>query len=428
MPSQTNRRSVFSWCLYDFANSAFTTLIVTFVYAMYYSKAFAPDEVTGMAWWSRGIAVSSIFIALLSPFLGAMADQGARKVYLFATTTISILGCAALYWITPGHAFLALACFVIANIAYELACGLYNAYLPDIATEKTIGRVSGYGWALGYGGGLLAMFAALVLFIYPETPWFGFAKENGEAIRASCLLVAVWYALFSIPMFLWVKDRPLAQPSAATSIRKSFTQLKTTFAEIRKYRPVVQFLAARLIFNDGLVTIFAFGSIYAAGSFAFSTNEIMIFGIIVNVAAGLGAFGLGFLDDYLGAKRTIQISLVGLIVASALAILTHQKMGLYLAGVLIGIFAGPTQSASRSLMGRLVPPEKENEFFGFFTFSGKATAFLGPTLVGLFAEQFQSQRAGLSVVVVFFIVGGILLHFVPEKMGKTMAENLSGQS
>lgn len=414
MTNKATRTTVFSWCLYDFANSAFTTLIVTFIYATYYTQAFAPDEVTGMAWWSRGIAISSIFIALLSPLLGTLADQGGRKVYLVSTSVISIIGCAGLFWITPGHAFLAITCFVVSNIAYELACGLYNAYLPDIASKEKIGRISGYGWALGYAGGLLAMFTALVLFVYPETPWFGFSKTNGEYIRASCLLVAVWYAIFSLPMFLWVKDRVNLNPSANPSLSKSILQLKNTYHEIRKYRPVVLFLLARLIFNDGLVTIFAFGSIYAAGSFGFSTNEIMIFGIIVNVAAGIGAFGLGFLDDYLGAKRTIQISLLGLIIASVLAIFTHQKMGLYFAGVLIGIFAGPTQSASRSLMGRLVPPEKENEFFGFFTFSGKATAFLGPTLVGLLAEGFQSQRVGLSVVILFFVAGGLFLQFIKE--------------
>jgi MFS transporter, UMF1 family len=405
---------VFSWCLYDFANSAFTTLIVTFIYAAYFTETFAATPVEGTALWSNAITVSSIIIALLSPIIGALADQGGRKKYLFVVTVCCIVGTASLYWITPGHALLAMLCFITANIAYELGCMLYNAYLPDIAPREKIGRISGYGWSLGYAGGLLAMLAALLVFVFPEVPYFGFPKD-GTHIRACALLVALWFAVFSIPMFLFVPDIRHRTPPKGSVIISGFRQLATTLQEIRKYKQIVRFLLARLIYNDGIITVFAFGSIYAKGTFHFSMNEILIFGIVINVAAGIGAFVLGFLDDKLGAKRTITYSLIGLSGASLLAVLTTSTAGLYLAGIIIGIFAGPNQSASRSLMGRLVPPSKENEFFGFFSFSGKATAFLGPFLLGAITTYFDSQRAGISVVIAFFLLGGLLLQSITDK-------------
>ncbi|MBD3267945.1 MFS transporter [bacterium] len=417
MNGNHSRLAVTSWCLYDFANSAFTTLVVTFIYATYFTEEFAGSNVEGTALWSRGVAIASICIAICSPILGALADQGGRKKYLLLTTSICIAATAGLYWIVPGYALLALAVFVIADIAFELSCMLYNAYLPAIAPRQKIGRISGYGWSLGYLGGLLAMFIALIGFIFPETPWFGFDKDNGQHIRATNLLVSAWFAVFSVPMFLVVKDTKKVVEDKTAAIKQTFAQLGRTMKEIRSYRPIVRFLIARLIYNDGLITIFAFGSIFAKGTFHFSMNEVMVFGIVLNVAAGIGAFGLGFLDDWLGAKRTLYISLAGLAFASILAVLTPStfKPGLYIAGVIVGIFAGPNQSASRSLMGRLVPPQKENEFFGFYAFSGKLTAFMGPFLLGIITQWFDSQRAGISIVILFFLIGGLLLTTVDEK-------------
>jgi UMF1 family MFS transporter len=194
-------------------------------------------------------------------------------------------------------------------------------------------------------------------------------------------------------------------------------EIATTFLEVRKYRQVVRLLVARLIYNDGLITIFAFGGIYAAGTFHFSFQEIMYFGIVLNFTAGLGAFIFGFFDDLFGGKITVQVSLIGLIVASLLAVTTDSKTLFWLAGILVGIFSGPNQSASRSLFGRLLPKDKESQFFGFFAFSGKFTAFLGPLLLGLLTGLFESQRAGMTIVIVFFVIGSLLLAFVDEQKG-----------
>ncbi|MGB6363022.1 MAG: MFS transporter, partial [Thermoanaerobaculia bacterium] len=385
--SWSQRREIFSWASYDFANSPYTTLVVTFIYATYFTEAIAPDTVTGTALWSRGVTITALVVALLSPLLGAVADRGGyRKLFLMLTTSVCILGTVVLYTVLPGQSTRALIWFVTANIAFEMGMVFYNAFLPDIAPRELIGRISGWGWALGYAGGLLALVVALFALIRPEVPLFGFSTENGENIRATNLLVAAWFAVFSLPIFLWVREDKSRITTSGSVLDASFKQLATTLKEIREYKQIFRFLIARLVYNDGLVTIFAFGGIYAAGTFGFTLQEIMIFGIVLNVAAGLGAFVLGFLDDRLGGKRTIQISLWGLSIATLIAVLAPHKWMFWVAGIMVGIFAGPTQSASRSLMGRFVPPDKENEFFGFFAFSGKATAFLGPFMLGLLTQ------------------------------------------
>ena len=313
--------------MYDFANSAYTTLIVTFIYAAYFTKAIAENEVIGTILWSRAVSITAITVALLSPIMGAVADRGGyRKLFLFIMTVVAIIGSVMLYFTLPGQVIRALSWFVIGNIAFEMGGVLYNAFLLEIAPPEKIGRVSGYGWSLGYIGGLLCMGVAMVTLVNPEVPWFGFTKEAGENIRATNLLVAGWFALFSIPIFLWVKeDKTNIRGTGESVIRTGFIQLANTFREMKKYRQIIRFLLARMIYNDGLVTIFAFGGIYAAGTFGFSFKEIMIFGIVLNITAGIGAFLMGFLDDKLGGKKTIQISLLFLIIAGFIAIFAPSK-------------------------------------------------------------------------------------------------------
>ncbi len=420
-----NKKEIISWSLYDFANSSFTTLIVTFIYATFFTKVIALDEISGTALWSRAIAITAFTVAIISPFLGAFADQGGyRKQFLFFFTAVSVFSAAMLYFPVKGEMFYALSWFVVGNIAFEMGGVFYNAFLPEITSEKNIGRVSGYGWGLGYIGGLIAMFIAMIGLVSPETPWFGISKEMGQNIRATNLLVACWFCLFSIPLFLFVKDKSkTTKIKLSESVKGTFSQLKSTFIELKKYRQATKFLIARLIYNDGLATIFAFGGIYAAGTFNFTFQEIMIFGIVLNIAAGLGALAMGFLDDFLGGKKTIIVSLLGLTIAAAIAVLTANKSLFWFAGILVGIFAGPNQSASRSLLGRFTPPSKQNEFYGFFALSGKFTVFLGPLLFGILTTTFESQRFGMAVVIAFFIVGGILLFQVDEKEGARVATN-----
>lgn len=425
-----DRRTIYSWALYDFANSPFTTLVVTFVYATYFSEFIAANSVQGQTLWGYAITTTAVIVAFSSPFLGAVADQGGyRKRFIVIATLIAAVATAGLYGVLPGQVLLALSLFVVANVAFELANVFYNAYLPDLAKTADIGKLSGWGWGLGYIGGLLALVVALVTLVQPaalidaigdlglplpDRPWFGFSADDGENVRATNLMVSIWLLIFSLPLFFFVHEKKSARPPQSAVVRGSWNQLIATFREIRKHKETVKFLLARLIYNDGLVTIFAFGGLYAAGTFGFSLTDVLIFGVVINLAAGAGAIAMGYVDDWIGAKRTIIISLFGLTVAAVIGVFARDAAWFWVAGLIIGVFSGPNQAASRSLMGRYVPKGLENEFFGFFAFSGKLTAFIGPMLLAIVTNAAQSQRAGMVVVIVLFVVGLMLLIPVRE--------------
>ena len=420
-----DRRVIVSWCLYDWANSAFNTLVITFVYSTYFVSAFAVDPGRGTALWSRGITLSAIIIALLAPLAGTLADQGGWRKYLLGCTVISSVATAALTFVRPSQAgavVTALAIFVIANVAFEIGLVFYNALLPSIVSGERIGRVSGYGWGLGYAGGLVCMGLALPL-ATGDPPPFGLSTTDGFNVRVTNVLVAGWFLLFSVPILAIVRDSNGRE--SRLDVRAAFANLARTVTHLRRYQEIARFLVARLIYNDGLVTIFAFGGIYAAGTFGFTIAEVIVFGITLNVVAGLGALIFGFVDDRLGGKRTIMISLVCLSGATILASLAPSRFWFWVSGVAVGFSLGPNQSASRSLMGRFVPKEHESEFFGFFAFSGKVTAFIGPWLLGVLSDAF-SQRVGVSSVLLFFVVGAILLRRVDEAAGILAGGCLSG--
>jgi UMF1 family MFS transporter len=423
VPVVVRPRAVWSWVLYDFANSPFTTLVITFVYGTFFTQQMVDDPIYGTALWSRAMTVTALIVAFCSPLLGALADRGGyRKRFVMLATLICVASTAALYRVLPGQVVTALTLVVIANVAYEFGTVFYNAFLPALGPPERMGRISGYGWGLGYAGGLAALVLALVSLVQPEVPWFGFTREQGEHIRATNLLVAAWFLLFSLPLFFFVhEDRSAVSPRGRVT-RDAFLQLRRTFAQIRRYRQVLRFLLARLVYNDALVTIFAFGGIYAAETFGFTFVEVLTFGVVVNVTAGLGAIAMGSMHDKLGGKRTLILSLIGLIVATALSTVATSKAALWVAGSLLGIFVGPNQSSSRALMARFVPANASNEFFGFFAFSGKLTAFIGPLLLGILTQAAGSQRAGVAMLLVMFAIGLVLLLWVDEDEGIREAE------
>lgn len=424
------KRRILAWTLYDWANSAFTTIVVTFVYSTYFTQSFGPDEVAGTSYWSWGVAVSAILVALLSPVVGAMADRGGnRRGFLAVSTLVCVTATALLAFIAPSapHAvFLALAVFVVANVAFEVGGVFYNSFLPDISPPGRIGTISGLGWGVGYLAGILSMLLALVAFvgIGDVTPWLRIPRNEGFHVRSVNLLVAAWFLVFSVPMFLWVRDeRPRR---GDVTVRAALRELRATLTKLGRYRQVVRFLVARLLYNDGLGTIFAFGGIYAAGTFGMDFGEVIVFGIVLNLVAGISAFAFGFVDDRLGGKKTVLLSVGALAAAAALAVWAPDRSWFWIAGILVGIFAGPNQAASRSLMGRFTPPRHQAEFFGFFAFSGKITSFLGPFLLGQVAAVMGSQRSGVAVVVFLFLVGGVVLSRVNEEEGIRSAGDSSG--
>ena len=425
MSINKNNKTIFAWSMYDFANQPYTTLVITFIYSTYFAKAIAPNEIIGTALWSRAMTITALTVAFLSPIMGAVADKtGHRKLFLIFWTYVCIVGSFALYYPLPGEIYKALFWVVISNVGFEMGGLFCNAYLPDIAPKDKIGRISGYGWSLGYLGGLIALGIGYVFLVSPENPMFGFSKELGENIRATNIMVAIWFIIFSIPVFMGLSGTAKLNKSSSKNIwSDSFLEIKSTFSNIKKYKELVKFLIARIFYNDGLITIIAFGGIYAAGTFNFTFEDIFLFGIVLNITAGLGAFALGFLDDMIGGKKTVQVSNVGLIFACLLAVFTKSITVFWFSGILIGIFMGSNQAASRSLMARFIPENKENEFFGFFAFTGKATAFLGPLLLGLVTQAFNSQRHGIFVVVVLLLTGFFLMSRVNEKVGISQKES-----
>ena len=420
-----NNKTIFAWSMYDFANQPYTTLVITFIYSTYFAKAIAPNEIIGTALWSRAMTITALTVAFLSPIMGAVADKtGHRKLFLIFWTYVCIVGSFALYYPLPGEIYKALFWVVISNVGFEMGGLFCNAYLPDIAPKDKIGRISGYGWSLGYLGGLIALGIGYVFLVSPENPMFGFSKELGENIRATNIMVAIWFIIFSIPVFMGLSGTAKVNKSSSKNIwSDSFLEIKSTFSNIKKYKELVKFLIARIFYNDGLITIIAFGGIYAAGTFNFTFEDIFLFGIVLNITAGLGAFALGFLDDMIGGKKTVQVSNVGLIFACLLAVFTKSITVFWFSGILIGIFMGSNQAASRSLMARFIPENKENEFFGFFAFTGKATAFLGPLLLGIVTQVFNSQRHGIFVVVVLLLIGFFLMLRVNENVGISQKES-----
>ena len=410
-------RGRWSWALYDWANSPFTTLIITFVFPAYFQQAIVADPVAGQALWGQAVAVGGLIIAVLAPILGAIADQrGARKPWIFAFTWVCVIGSALLWFAEPSPAWIvfSLVVVVIANVGFEFGIVFNNALLPDIVPEKRLGRLSGWAWGLGYAGGLAALLLTLVVFIWPETPPFGLDKEAAEHVRMSGPLVALWLAIFSLPLLLFTPDRP-AQPGAmGEAIRTGLAGLARTLAALPRNRTIALYLLAHMIYADGLISLFAFGGVYAAGQFGLSLSEVILFGIVLNVAAGLGALLFGWVDDWIGSKRVIVIALIGLIAASLLAVAATTITWLWVAGIAIGIFVGPAQAASRSLMARLSEPENRAAFFGLYALSGKATAFAGPALVAIVTAASGSQRAGIAAIIGFFVVGLILMAWVRE--------------
>jgi UMF1 family MFS transporter len=412
MTARPTRLGQFSWALYDWANSAFSAVIITFVYATYFTKGIAQNEVAGTAEWGWAMSASGIAIALVSPVLGAIADAGGRrKPWLFAWTVIAVVGCGLLWYgrPDPAVALMILTIAALTNLAFEIAGVFYNAMLPEIVSREYLGRLSGWGWGMGYAGGLVCLLLVLYGFVQAEPAPFGLDQSQAQDVRISGPLVGLWLAVFSVPLFLFTPDRQSAGLAAAEAVRRGLGQLRRTFADLKRYRTIGRFLLARMIYTDGLNTLFAFGGIYAAGTFGMAIAEVIKFGILLNVTAGLGALGFAWVDDWLGAKRTILIALVGLFACGLAAVLVTEPLHFWIAGGLLGIFVGPSQAASRSLMARLAPAEVRTEMFGLYALTGKITAYVGPFLLGTVTFWTGSQRLGIATILVFFVIGGLLL-------------------
>lgn len=417
MTKPDRSKGLFSWALYDWANSAYFVMILTFIFAAYFSSSIAEDETTGTALWGNMIGLAGFIIALLAPLLGSIADEGGRrKPWVFFFTVIGVVGCSLLWFAepSPDYIWFALIAAFIATLGSELALIFYNAMLPDLSPPDKIGRWSGWGWGLGYVGGLVCLVIGYFVFYENGEELFGLDKESAENTRITFLFTGIWYAVFSIPFFLKTEDTPSKKKPYKQAISDGMATLKDGFRVLKTRPDISRFLVARLFYNDGLATIFAMGGIYAAGTFGFKTADIFYFGIGLNLTSGIGAYAFAWIDDKSGSKKTIIISLIGVIVPVVAVIFVETVTWFWVWGLLLGIFIGPVQAASRTLMGRLAPPEKRNQMFGLLALSGKATSFLGPVLFGWITLLMGGQRWGMAVVLSLLIIGLIIMLKVDE--------------
>jgi len=434
---ETSRLGRFSWALFDWANQPFFTVVTTFIFAPYFANVMIGDAVKGQATWAFTQWMSGIAIALLSPFLGAMADAGGRrKPYIFVFQVLLVLGCVGLWWAYPGRPDLVSPiawAVVLATVGAEMSIVFNNAQLPDIVRPQRMGWLSGFGWGLGYVGGLIAL--ALVL-----AAQAALGPDESHALeRATGPASAAWLIVFVLPMFLFTPDhRRTRSLSLWACAREGGTTLLTTLRRLRDYRNAFTYLVAFMLYNDGLAAIIAFGGIYASATFGWTVTTLGIFGIVVTVLAIPGAFLGGKLDDALGSKRTVQLAIAGVIVAtlgilgvSADSVLfvmpadpisptralfgSAQEKVFMAFALLLGFCMGPMQAASRTLIGRLAPTGMTGEFYGLFALSGRATAWMAPLAIGIVTRTFESTRLGVACVLFFLVLGFSLLWRVREE-------------
>lgn len=416
------KKSIFSWCLYDWANSAFSTVIITFVFSVFFTRGMIGDETQGSAMWSYAIAISGICIAILGPVLGAIADHsGARKIWVFWLSMLCVV-CSALLWFAQpvaSHAnvMLVLTLVILANIGYELSIVFYNAMLPHIAPRHLLGRISGWGWGVGYLGGLAALAIALfgLVGVGDMEPWFGISGMDSANVRATGPLTAIWFLLFMIPLYLYTHDVERSPLRAGEAVRLGLAQLAQTIREVRHHKNLAQFLVASAVYRDGLNTLFTVGGIYAAGVYGMDLVEILFFAIGLNVTAGIGAFVFAHMDDKIGSRPTILLSLAGLVIVGTLVLFETDKHSFMMLALGLGIFMGPVQAASRTFAGRLAPRGMIAQTYGLYAFTGKSVAFLGPLAFGAATHYYGVQQAGMFTIILFWIIGMGLLLMVEEK-------------
>jgi len=404
-----SKAAVFAWCLYDWAAASFSIIVTTFIFATYFTTSVAADHVVGTYQWANAVALAGVIIAFASPLLGAVADYGGNhKSWLWFFTLVCVGSTALLWFAYPGTQSipLVLTCLVVGTIGFELSLVFYNAFLPRLGHKKYIGRISGWGWAAGYLGGIVAL--TIALFIFVRGGWLN--RDTAEQVRICGPFAALWYFIFALPFFIFTPSMGKRAKGFSTAMKMGCRELWRTIKTLPQDKNIFLYLIAHMIYTDGLNTLFAFGGIYAAGTYGLSFDQVLMFGITMNVAAGMGALLLAWVDDLLGSKPTVLMSLAGIAVAGTIILFLHDKYVFWTVALFACLFVGPIQSASRSLMVHLIEGRHNTaEMFGLYSLSGRVTSFVGPWLLGLATITFQSQRAGMAIIIIFFVVGGFAM-------------------
>ena len=393
----TSKKKVFIWTLFDFANTSFSIVVVTFLYAVYFKKVVAEGKAIGDLYWSIGTSLAMIITAIISPVLGAIADYSAgKKRFLLFFTLLCIAATASLFFVGEGSVILGITLFVLANIGFEAGLVFYDSFLPEITEPKNFGRVSGYGFAMGYLGSL-----ATLAIIFPFI--------QAEMIRESFPVAALFFLIFAIPLFIYLKDNRKRKSESISYFKIGISRVWNTISHLKHYKNLATFLLAYFCYIEGVNTIIFFSGNYASTTLGFTDTELLIFFLTVQTTAIVGSVVLGILADSIGQKKTIIITLIMWLITVLIAYSVHDKNNFYIVGLIAGAAMGSSQSTSRSLMSKLTPPDKKTEFFGFYSFFGKSSAIIGPLVFGFVSFLSGDQRLAIFSIGLFFLVGLLIL-------------------
>ncbi len=413
------RRTV-AWCLFDFANSSYTTLIVSVAFAVYFREVVVhASDNRGDQLWGFANFAAMLLVALTSPVAGAMADySGRRKLGLILTSLITIVATAAMFRVRAGDIWAAMLLYIFSMAAFELGYVFYNAFLPDVSTPRTVGRVSGWGWAIGYAGGLLCLMLCYPLISQPLT-----SPQGRAAYRLSFMLVALFFLVFAMPAFLWLRESTPAGGARGfmACAGMGFARVGQTLAHLRRYRETAKFVFASLCFTDGITTVTTFAGIYATTTMGFSNREMVLLFLVLNVVAFPGSLAAGHLADIVGGRKTIIGTLALWIAVVALAAAATTKPMFWAMAVGAALGMGSTQAVGRSFMAQITPPERVSEFFGFYALSGKVASMFGPLIFGSVSLATGSQRAAILSLAPLFIVAIVVMFWIDETRARQTA-------
>ena len=401
-------KKVLNFALYDFANSAFTTIIITFIFATYFAKQIAPNPILGQSYWGWTIGITGLLVALIGPLIGSFADKkNCTEFFIKLFTIICIILTSFLWFSKPSEKYLLYTLIIVAlaNFFYELSLIFYNSILKRISNSNNLGKSSGFSFALGYIGGILILIICIKVFIDNEVLPFGLSKENSENIRATSIVVALWYLIFSIPFLFSLKKKIKNKIERSSN---NIKKIKNLFWD-KGLNNLGKFLLARMLYADGLNAIIIMGGIFAVGVFNLEIKDLLVLSVLMNITAFIGAIIGGYANDKFSSKSVIIFSLLGLIFSSAIILFIKTKIFFLIFASINGFFIGPIQSASRVFITKSIDENNQASGFGLFALSGKLTSFIGPLLVSTLTYISNSQRIGFSAAIILLLIGLLIL-------------------
>lgn len=415
------RREIFGFMMFDFANSSYTTIIITAIFNAYFVKVVVNQANRGEFLWAVTLSISYLLVIIFGPVFGALADySGLKKRFLFYSYVLCVVFTALLFFVREGNIIMAVVFVILSNLGYSASENFVSSFLPEIADENTMGRISGFAWGFGYVGGLLSLGVCLGILT-------GFKLHTDEhlPIRLTNLVTAVFFALAAIPTFLWIESRiPRRKiPEGENIFTIAFGRLARTFKNIKMFKELLKFLLSFLFFNSGIAVVISFAAVYAQKELGFTPSMTVLLIIVVNVTAAIGALAFGFIEDRFGSKNTIIITLLIWVVTVVSAYFIKTQDGFWIVANLAGLAMGASQSSARALVGLFSPQSKTAEFFGFWGFAGKFSAIVGILSFGSMSYVFSSNRIAILSTIFYFIIGLVLLMFVNEKKGREAAVN-----